>query len=41
MNGDWKVTIYDLNTGEGGNVNNIDLVFGQSGGFIPSLHQMM
>ncbi|MBP9198093.1 MAG: proprotein convertase P-domain-containing protein, partial [Saprospiraceae bacterium] len=35
MNGVWKVTIYDLNTGEGGNVNHIDLVFGQSGGFIP------
>jgi subtilisin-like proprotein convertase family protein len=35
MNGNWKVTIYDLNTGEGGNVNHIDLVFGQSGGFIP------
>lgn len=35
MNGDWKVTIYDLNNGDGGNVNQIDLVFGQSGGFIP------
>ncbi|MBC7885992.1 MAG: proprotein convertase P-domain-containing protein, partial [Saprospiraceae bacterium] len=33
--GDWVVTIYDQNAGEGGNVNHIDLIFSQTGGKIP------
>ncbi len=32
MGGEWKVTVYDLVNGVGGTVNNIHLIFEQSGG---------
>ncbi len=35
LEGDWKVTIYDLNPSQGGNINHIDLIFSQTGGKIP------
>ncbi|MBK9735653.1 MAG: T9SS type A sorting domain-containing protein [Saprospiraceae bacterium] len=35
LNGDWVVTIFDLQSGNGGKVNHIDLIFSQVGGIIP------
>ncbi len=35
LQGDWKVTIYDLVAGESGVINNVHLIFSQNGGKVP------